>query len=126
MSTAATSASMAAIAAASAADAAKSARCAVVLRQYDPSVATVEQMREYASCVRHIYGTGGRAADAQIFALILLVAVLAGAVGGAIWGARDEYTGPLVGALLGILVCCGAVFALGIFALLFGVAVGAA
>ncbi len=79
-------------------------------------------MRDYASCVYTIYGSGETLTPA--FAAVIAIVLLAGVVSGAIWGWREGGFGfAVMGAFLGLVVGAGTLAVIALFVYLLSVAV---
>ena len=90
-----------------AAASARRAECRVILDRYEPKAASVTEMREYASCMTTLYGTGEPlSATAALTIKALIIATLAGAVIGGWFGWRfdrdpmDVVMGTIIGSML--------------------------
>lgn len=120
MSATAIAISSAASASAAAASArARKAECMVRLEQYDVKTATVEQARDYASCVYTLHGSGEPLDPASAMLLkICIILVLAGA---AVGGYRGWNYDGLIGAFFFTIgaatITAAALFAVGVAAL---------
>lgn len=104
MSTGATMAVIALTASQAAAAAARRVECQAILDRYDPKAASVTEMREYASCVTTIYGTGEPLSAAAVLMIkLLIIATLAAAVVGGWLGWRNDrdWMEAVMGVLLG-------------------------
>jgi len=103
-------ASSAASSAAQASLAARKAECYAEMPAYKHEGATISDMRDYASCVRLIHGTGEPLEPWVIITIkVVIVMILAGAAIGAWRGFKDDgITGSLVfaavGAMAGLLL----------------------
>lgn len=104
---------------------ARDAECRVVVKVYDHAAATVDQMREFAACVGHLYPQPMSGME-LVFAKALAFSAVVGLLGGFIKGVTDEYgmfdNRLLAGILYAVL---GAVMLPFLILILGGVAAGA-
>ena len=109
-------ANAASIAAASRAAAAQDAACAALMDSFTSQGATLIARQTYAECVQRLNPpTTEETANDKFFVGFLLLAVLIGAVAGAIKLDDSRFIGGIMGAVLGV---AGAVVSLLIFAAL--------
>ncbi len=86
-----------------AASRARDAECVAKMGQFQPATATVQQQRDYASCVHRLHGDGEPMdAGAVIGLKVVVLASFVCAAGGAVWGWDEEGgSGAFMGALVG-------------------------
>ncbi len=68
------------------------ALCVARMPNFDAKTATVQQAREYASCVHRVYGSGEPMDPGAVIALKLIVALsFVGLIAGGVYGWRDSW-----------------------------------
>lgn len=93
------------------ADSAKKTACASYIKSYNAQTATVQEMREYASCVHRVYGRGEPLSGGEIGAikLAILVFFVAWVLSG-----YKLYREDGLGVSIGIGFCLAAIITLGL------------
>lgn len=85
------------------ANAAKTAACNVVVKHYEPKIATVQQMQEYASCVDHLHPAAASGAEVFMVKASIIMAIIGLIVG--VWiGLKQDGVVGVLGGVMGFLI----------------------
>lgn len=96
-------------------------RCKITVAQYDSRTATIEQAKDYASCINTLHPSALSGPDLVIFKAIFVVALLCG-IGGAVSEWRSRWS-DIQGVAL-MFVCwffLGPVSIVGVLGVLYGI-----
>ena len=93
---------LATIAIINAQSASRTATCAITMHKFNPEIATVSEMQDYAACVNHIY-PDTIAPESVIIFKVLFVAALLGVVYG-VW--KERHCGILDSIMYGFVMGC--------------------